>query len=379
MSDERRDAARSLLATPVVVSTVDPELHRSVRRHEEDLAKFFRSYLGYRLTTDARMARLYKAGLGERTGRPFTKKDKAPFTPRDYTYLALLCSVLLTTRSQVLLSAVASDVRHAAAEAEVDVGGDTLPERRSLVHALRRLIDWGAVTEDAGSVADFAEDPSKEALLWVERDAIRTMLAVPLREVDDPSALINVASEVDAESVRHSVRRKIVENPVVVIGDLSAAEATWLRQSQRREAQILEENLGLRLEIRAEGVAAFDPFEELTDVRFPREGTLGQAALLALADLVAEVQPAGPAADVAVPAEMLEAVVAGQLAEHTSRWSKDYTSRPERLLADVRDLLLSMGLLVEAADGTVALRAVAARYAPDPEVRPAPALTLEDA
>jgi uncharacterized protein (TIGR02678 family) len=325
------------------------------------------------------MARLYKAGLGARAGRPFSRKDKASFTPRDYTYLALLCAVLLTTRSQVLLSAVASDLRQAATEAGLDLGADTLPERRSLVHALRRLIEWGAVTEDAGSVADFAEDPSKEALLWVERDAIRSLLAVPLREVHDPAMLVEVASEVDAESVRHSVRRKIVENPVVMLGDLSEPEGAWLRQSQRREAQILEENLGLRLEIRAEGVAAFDPFDEMSDVRFPREGTLGQAALLAVAVVVADLHPVGFVDEVPVPAGMMEAVVAGLLAKHASRWAKDYTDRAERLLADVRDLLLSMGLLAEAADGTVALRAVAARYAPEAEVRPAPALTLEDA
>lgn len=378
MSDERRDAARFLLRTPVVMATVDPELHRAVRRHEEDLAKFFRAYLGYRLSADARSARLYKAGLGEPGGRPFSRRDKTPFTPRDYAYFALVCSVLLTARSQVLLSAVASDVRQAAAEAGIDLRGDTLPERRSLVHALRLLIEWGAVTEDAGSVSDFADDPSKEALLWVERDLIRSLLAVPLREVDDPADLVRVASEVDPDSVRHSVRRKFVENPVVMLADLTEPEAAWLRQSQRREAQILEENLGLRLEIRAEGIAAFDPFNELSDVRFPREGTLGQAALLAVSELVAALKPAGPTAEVPVPVGMLEATVGELLSRHATRWSKDYTERPERLVGDVRDLLSAMALIAEADDGTVMLRAVAGRYAPEPEIRQPVALTLED-
>ncbi len=378
MSDERRDTARSLLRTPIVMAAVAPELHRAVRRHEEDLTKFFRSYLGYRLSADARSARLYKAGLGERGGRPFTRRDKAPFTPRDYAYLALVCSVLLTTRSQVLLSAIASDVRQAAAEAGIDLGGDTLPERRSLVHALRQLIEWGAVTEDAGSVSDFADDPSKEALLWVERDGIRSLLAVALREVDDPAELVRMASELDADSVRHSVRRKVVENPVVMLADLTEAEAAWLRQSQRREAQILEENLGLRLEIRAEGVAAFDPLDELSDIRFPREGTLGQAALLAVSELVAALKPAGPTADVPVPVGMLEAVVGGLLSQHATRWSKDYTERPERLIADVGDILSAMGLIASAGDGTAMLRAVAGRYTPEPEVHQPAALTLED-
>lgn len=363
------DAARHLLRTPIVMAAVEPDLHREVRRHEEELARFFRGYLGYRLQTDARMARLYKAGLGPGTGRPFLRRDRSTFTPRDYTYLVLVCAVLLSTRSQVLLSAVASEVRQAAAEAGVELGGDTLTERRALVHALRKLIEWGALTEDAGSVADYAEDPSKEALLWVERDLIRSLVAVPLREIDDPAELVRRASEVDPESVRHAVRRKIVEQPVVMLADLSAAEAAWLRQNQRREAQILEDNLGLRLEIRAEGVAAFDPLDELSDVRFPREGTLGQAALLAVAALAEALAPAGPAGDVPVPAGMLEAVVGGLLAEHAARWSKDYTEAPARLVADVRDLLVAMGLAGEAGDASLLLRAVAARYAPQPEIR----------
>ncbi len=379
MSDDRRDAARALLSTPVVMASVQPDLHRAVRRHEEELARFFRGYLGYRLLVDAHMARLFKAGLGARTGRPLSKRDRTAFSPRDYTYLVLVCSVLLTTRSQVLLSALTSEIRQAAAEAGIAPAGDTLPERRSLVHALRKLIDWGAVTEDAGSVSDYADDPSKEALLWVERDLIRSLLAVPLREIDDPTELIRVASEVDEESVRHSVRRKIVENPVVMLSDLTEAESAWLRQSQRREAQILDENLGLHLEIRAEGVAAFDPRDELSDVRFPREGTLGQAALLTVAELAAALAPTGVAPDVAVPAAMMEAIVAGLLAQHASRWSKEYTDSPQRLLGEVRDLLQSVGLLAERADGSIRLRAVAGRYSPEAEIRPAGPPTLEDA
>ena len=295
---ERRGPRRGAVccsAPRSVAASLDPELHRAVRRHEEEIARLFRNYLGYRLSTDSHTARLYKAGLGPRTGRPFLRRDRTPFTPRDYTYLVLVCSVLLTTRSQVLLSAVASEVRQAASEAGIELGADNLPQRRALVHALRKLIEWGAVTEDAGSVTDYADDPTREALLWVERDLIRGLLAVALRDLDDPAELVRNASDVEAESVRRAVRRKIVENPVVMLADLTEPEAAWLRQSQRREAQILEESFGLELEIRAEGVAAFDPWDELSDVRFPREGTLGQASLLALAELVGRIGAPGPA------------------------------------------------------------------------------------
>jgi uncharacterized protein (TIGR02678 family) len=154
----------------------------------------FRNYLGYRLVVEAQFARLYKAGLGS-AGRPLLRRSKAAFSPRDYTYLALLCAVLLTSRKQVLLSTVVADVRHAAAEAEIDLRDDTLTERRALVHALGRLIEWGAVHEDAGTVAEFADDPAKEALLWIEHEIVRNLLAIPLRDVESADELIRAATE----------------------------------------------------------------------------------------------------------------------------------------------------------------------------------------
>ena len=61
---------------------------------------------------------------------------------------------------------------------------------------------------------------------------------------------VRVAADVAPEAVRHRVRRRIVECPVVLLVDLPETERAWLRQSQRREAQLLDENFGLRLEIR---------------------------------------------------------------------------------------------------------------------------------
>jgi uncharacterized protein (TIGR02678 family) len=370
MNDDARDAARRLLRTPVVLASVAPELHRAVRRQHEDLAPMFRTYLGYRLHVDARLVRLYKAGLGSATPRPLTRGQSLPFTPRDYTYLALVCGVLLTTRSQVLLSALVDDVRQAAVEAGVEATVDSLAERRALVHALRYLIGLGAIVEDAGSVGGFAESSSAEALLWIERDAIRAVLSTPLREVESPADLIRVAARVEAESIRHGVRRKIIENPVVMLDELTDAEVAWLRQDQRREAQILERNLGLILEIRAEGVAAIDPTDELTDVHFPGDGTRAQAALLTVSTLATELRPGAASGALAatVPHGAVASVVGDLVEQHGSRWAKEYVDHRERLTADVTELLTGVGLLRRGADGAQELTAVAARYVPEPRV-----------
>ncbi len=374
--DERRDAARLLLSTPLVLAERDPDGHRSIRRHADALAAMFRNYLGYRLVVEAQFARLYKAGLSS-AGRPLRRRSKAVFSPRDYTYLALLCAVLLTSRQQVLLSTVVADVRHAAAEAEIGLGDDTLTERRALVHALGQLIEWGAVHEDAGTVAEFADDPAKEALLWIEHEIVRNLLAIAMRDVESPEQLIDAATETDPDSIRHAVRRRIVESPVVLVDELSESERLWLRQYQRREAQILEENFGLRLEIRLEGVMALDPQDELTDMRFPRDGTLGQAALLAVAELVERLTPDAPSSTAPVPDGELASVVSRLLTERARSWSKEYVEHPERLIADVEDLLVDMALLERRERGALRLRAVAARFAPAPQ-DVTPQLALED-
>lgn len=376
ITDEARDAARQLLGTPLVLASEDPEGHRRIRRHADVLGAMFRTHLGYRLVVDPRFARLFKAGLGPSEGRPFLRGSSGkPFTPRDYVYLSLLCSTLLTTRAQVLLSSVVADVQQAAAEAGIVLGADSLTERRAFVHALRLLIEWGAVTEDAGSVTDYAEDSTNEALLTIDREIVRHLLAVPLREVDTPAELVDLAADAGPDAVRHQVRRRVVECPVVMTEELTEEEGLWIRRHQRREAQIIEENFGLRLEIRAEGVAALDPQDELTDIPFPREGTRGQVALLAVAALVAALRPEG--ASVEVPLGLLRSTVEDLLAAHGRRWAKDATDHPERLVADVEDLLVDVGLLTRRADGTLRLRAVAARYLPETvEIEAAPALTL---
>ena len=370
MNDESREAARQLLRAPLVVAALQPEAHRQIRRHIDELVSMFRKYLGYRLAVDARLARLYKAGLGGSERRPMVRGSKVAFSTRDYTYLALICSVLLSTGQQVLLSSLVADVEQAAAEAAIVLSQDARHERLAFVHALRQLIAWGAVVEEDGSVDRYTDRATAEALLTIERDVVRELLALSLRDIAGPGELVRVAAGVPPEAIRHRVRRRMVECPVVLLLDLPEAERAWLRQSQRREAQLLQENFGLRLEIRAEGVAALDPADELTDIYFPRDGTVAQAALLTLSTLVD--MAGGPGADSAVapiPQGTIEELVASLADCHRRSWAKDYVARPDRLAEDVEELLIDTGLVVRGEGGELQLRAVAARYAPEPVQR----------
>jgi uncharacterized protein (TIGR02678 family) len=283
----------------------------------------------------------------------------------------LCCSALLTGRQQVLLSALVDQVRMAAAEAGIELGVDSHTDRRDFVAALRQLVSWGVLVEDDGTVAAFADDETSEALLYVHRDLVRHLLAVPLREVDDPDELIRLAAEPGAGGgARHRVRRLLVEEPAVLADDLDDDSWSWLRQSQRREARTLDELLGLQLEIRAEGVAAIDPRDELTDEPFPRGGTLGHAALLAASELARRLAPIDAGRDdvvatVPVPRGLLDDIVAALVGEHGRRWRQDAVERPDRLARDVEDLLADVGLLRRDPGGGLRLAAIARRYAPD--------------
>jgi uncharacterized protein (TIGR02678 family) len=369
---ERQDALRLLLRHPLVTSDgPHADGFRLVRRHRDDLARDLRQLLGYRLVVEATFARLYKAGLGVGRPRPLRRPSGAAFSPRAYSYLALCCAVLLTSRHQVLLSALVDRVRHAAAEAGIDLGGDSHADRRAFVAALRQLVAWGVLTEDDGTVGAYADDAGAEALLFVRRELVRHMLAVPLREVEHPDELVRLAAEPGVGTgARHRVRRLLVEEPAVLADDVDDESWAWLRQSQRREARTFAELFGLELEIRAEGVAAIDPRDELTDEAFPRGGTLGHAALLAISQLARRLGPEVLPRDdvtssVPVPPGLLDEVVGELLGRHGRRWRNEYVDHPERLPLDVEDLLVAMGLLRRGNDGGLRLAAVANRYAPE--------------
>lgn len=370
---ERQDALRLLLRHPLVTADgPHADGFKLVRRHRDELTRDLRQLLGYRLVVEAGFARLYKAGLGAGRGRPLKRASGAPFSPRAYAYLALCCSVLLTSRQQVLLSALVDQVRLAGAEAGIDLGADSQADRRAFVAALRQLLTWGVLVEDDGTVAAFADDAAAEALLYVRRDVVRHLLAVPLREVEHPDELVRLAAEPGvAGGARHFVRRLLVEEPAVLVDDVDDESWDWLRQSQRREARAFAELIGLELEIRAEGVAAIDPRDELTDEAFPRGGTLGHAALLAVSELARRLRPDALPRDevvgtVPVPDGLLDDVLAGLLERHGPRWKQDYRDHPERLFRDVEDLLVAMGLLRRTPHG-LRLAAIAARYAPEVE------------
>lgn len=339
------------MGKPILLAATDRDDFRLVRTHADWLTEQFAQILGYRLVVEPSFARLYKTGLGD-ASRPATRSGSTtPFTPRAYAYLSLVLAVLLTSREQVLLSGLATDVRAAAAEADIALE-DSYAERRAMSAALRLLVDWGVLVEDENTVATYT-DGGPDVLLTVRRDLVRHLIAAPLRQAESSDSLIELAQAAITGGVRHRVRRLLVETPVVYRDILDDEARAWMAQYQKREAAVLGDFLGATLEIRAEGIALFH--EDLSDLDFPASGTVAQAALLTVADLVAQLRPdpvPNPrdaiAVGVPIPDGLFEEILDGHVTRHARRWGRDWVADPINLAAAVRDLLAAMALIAPA-------------------------------
>jgi uncharacterized protein (TIGR02678 family) len=361
LAAERRSAGRLLLAHPLVTADgPHADLFPLIRRHGDWLVKRFQQVLGYRLLVDTSYARLFKAGLGIGAGYRLERSTGTPFTPRTYACLALTLSVLVTAPEQLLLSRLVTDIKAAAADAGVELEGTgRAAEKRTLAAALRQLVYWGVLTETEGSVGAVTQEDGGEALITVDREIARAVVAGPLAQSRDGADLVRRAADPGFGGPRTYVRRMLVETPAVYLDELTDAERAWLRTRQRREAQAFSELLGLEAEIRAEGVVLVDPEEEVSDLHLPGIGTVAQAALLLLERLVEHLRPEDPGhpttggrlvIGVAVPSSLVDVLLAEIVTEYGQRsnWQRGYLEDRRALREAVLDLLIRMRLMARA-------------------------------
>jgi uncharacterized protein (TIGR02678 family) len=353
---ERRLAARALLRQPLLPTGRghDDEL-RLIRRHRVALTRFFSESLGYRLSVDPSGARLFKTGLGRDGSRPLLRGRAAvPFTPRAYALLTLTIAALTRTKSQLLVDELVAAVRATAVEAHVDVDLDAIGDRRALHAALLALVRFGALSERDGDLEHWAED-STQSLLDVHRDILGLLVAAPLstmESVDDLLAPARVPSA--AGGARIATRRRLVESPILTTSELAADHADWWARNRNREREWYLDQLGLSLELRAEGALALDPDEELTDVEFPGRGRTSHLALLLLEATVEHVRPvvddAGrtpqpPAAWHTLERGRIDELARPVLAQWAKGLRRDQREDPAGAVAESLRLLESVGLV----------------------------------
>ena len=350
-----RAAARHLAQHPLMLSESDPDTFRLVRRYEHELDRWFTQRFGYRLEVTADTARLYKSTVVvTRRALRTAAEPGRPFSVREYTMLALSLAAVAAGPSIISLRDLLHEIRSAATEAGVPVT-EAILDRRALVAALKWMIRHGAASEAHDRVDRYATDSEADAVLRIRPDRVAILPLPVLARSETVEDLLD-RSELRQSSLRAWMRSALLEEPVLYRSDLSDDEWAELRRRLGEESSIFDEMFGLRLEARAEGVAAIDPDDGMTDSKFPRSGTVAHAALL----LINRLTEAG--SDSVALCEVVE-TVASLAEEHRRYWSQ-LADDPDRL-TDAALELLQDHRLTDTCGETVRLLPAAWRYAAD--------------
>jgi uncharacterized protein (TIGR02678 family) len=176
-----------------------------------------------------------------------------------------------------------------------------------------------------------------------------------VRAVDFEQRLAELNAEVLPDSdelrnraLRHTLTRRLLDDPVLYLDELSDAERAYLITQRGALTRRISELTGLVPEVRAEGVAMVDPYDDLTDLRMPEQGTDGHIALL-----IAEYL-AGRGGSVTLGE--LHRLVAGWALEHAGFWRRSASTpgAEVELVEQAVARLSALGLV--AADGGDAVR-----------------------
>jgi uncharacterized protein (TIGR02678 family) len=111
----------------------------------------------------------------------------------------------------------------------------------------------------------------------------------------------------------------MLDDPVLYFRDLDADELNYLERQRAFLLRQICDATGLLPEVRREGIALLDDASDLTDIKFPEEGTDGQVAQL-LAEWLAAQLKKEPGA--VVPRKSVEQYVSSLIHIHGSKWRK---------------------------------------------------------
>ncbi|MGH3492611.1 MAG: TIGR02678 family protein [Sciscionella sp.] len=367
-SDQRK-AARAVLRTPLLRATDD--VFVLVRTHEQYLRTWFDRNTGWRLQVDSEVARLVKHPTDEATHPARDERSKQPFSRRRYVLTALALAALERAEAQTTLGRLAEQVVLEAADPELAPITFTLQardERTDLVAVVRLLLRLGVLRRVAGDEDTFIDDTG-DVLYDVHRRVLAAVLAAPIGPstvdaTDFEERLAAITQELppttDAlrnQRIRHQLTRRLLDDPVLYYADLDEEERSYLNGQRAGITARITELTGLLAEVRAEGIAMVDEFDELTDARMPESGTDGHAALLVAEFLATR-------GETPVTLAELHEHLREQVRTYRSYWRRSATEPGAEvgLVTTALERLAALRLVRYGNDEVVALPAIA-RYA----------------
>lgn len=335
-AEELRRATRALLRRPLLRAS--DEAFVLVRRYATELREWFDRNAGWRLHIDSEVARLVKqpATTGDPTYPARDVRSRQSFGRRRYVLACLALAALERAEAQVTLGRLAEQVVLGAADPELAEAGvvftlERREERADLVAVVRLLIDLGVLRRVAGDEESFVKDTG-DVLYDVARRALASLLASPRgpstvgSETGFEERLAALTYELPPttddlrnQRIRHRLTRRLLDEPVLYFDELDDDERAYLTSQRAAITGRITERTGLVAEIRAEGIAMVDPYDDLTDTRMPDNGTEGHATLLVAEHLARH-------RDRAVSVEELHGYVRRQAREHRTYWRRDATA-----------------------------------------------------
>lgn len=377
--EERRGALRRLLVTPLLGQREDPEGYAAVVRHRRALAEWFAEHTGWSLVVDESggFARLHKTRAHPDASRPATTRGRSavPFTRRRYMLACLALAALDQRAGQTTLKHLADAVAEHSAELDAVEPFDATrhTDRRALVDALRLLAGLSVLTERDGDAERYAGSGSGDALFDVDDRRVAQLVAAPSSPslvagpADLPVEVYPDTEEGQRLCARHRVMRRLLDDPVVYYDDLDEREREWLLHSLRFVQDVLDRDVGLAVERRAEGIAAIDPAREVTGETFPDgSSTVKHTALLMAEHLTARARAADDGRDSwRLTDQEAGALATDLVGAYGTRcgWSEPYRQDPAALARDALALLERFGLVARRPDGWQPRPAIA-RFAP---------------
>ncbi|MGH8825171.1 MAG: TIGR02678 family protein [Jiangellaceae bacterium] len=333
-SEQVRRAARALLRRPLLrASGADSEAFRLVRRHSDDLRAWFDRNTGWHLVVDSDVARLVKTTTHDDVTYPaLDPRSRVPFSRRRYVLTCLALAVLERADAQITLGGLAEQVVLAAGDPALVESGVTFQlqgrgERADMVAVVRLLLDLGVLRRVAGDENAFLRE-NIDVLYDVDRRVLATLLAsrrgpstVDDVTFDDRLASLSAETVPDNDdlrnrAIRFHLTRRLLDEPVLYYDDLDQAQLAYLARQRTAITARINELTGLVPEVRAEGIAMVDPFDDLSDVRMPDTGTDGHITLLLAEYLGAQGRRVVPLSELHTQARTLAR-------QHRPYWRRD--------------------------------------------------------
>ncbi|MBX9829298.1 MAG: TIGR02678 family protein [Xanthobacteraceae bacterium] len=361
--EEKALAVRALLMNPLLTPNRDThrESLRLVRRHAAELTTWFKREAGWQLRVEREYARLHKVpgdpadptrGWGDPSD---PTRGWEQFNRRRYAIFCMICAVLERSDAQITLRILGESVLSLANDFHFFGRGFNLDmqdiqDRRDLASACKKLGALGILSAVDGDAEDYVQgggtdDKARDALYDVHRGPLSNLLIAlrgpstwapgdaPKTTAERITAVIEEfhpdTDEGRRDAIRHHISRRLLDDPVVYNEAIADEDKPYFINQRGAIANRLASGTGLKVELRAEGLALCDPDGSCSDIAMPADGTNAHVTLL-VADHLTQAE-----GDIPSRTEIERFVAAS-----TERYGR-YWRRNAKTESGVRDLTAS--------------------------------------